>query len=276
MYIEHAKSLFARCSSSYGRMWAISLRHLRQMPRDIGRLINVFYWPLLDIMLWGFTAQWVQKSYAYDAKFSLTVLTAMVCWQLVVRANLDVSTLLLEDIMDHNIANIFSTPLALFEWAGGIFMLSVINLFSLTLFCTLAVELFYRLNILQAGILLAPFIFNLFIMGLAIGFCSAGILISCGRRSLGIIYMMGWFFAPFSGAFYPITVLPISMQIIAQALPISRAIEGIRLVVSTGEISWNLFLVSLLMSSFYLICSFVFFIHMFARSKSKGLARLSD
>jgi len=262
--------------TSFMRMWAISLRHLRQMRRDIGKFIHVFYWPFLDILLWGFTAQWVQHSYAHQAKFSLAFLTALIAWQLVARASLDVSTHLLEDIMDHNIVNIFATPLSIWEWTGGIFLLSFIYLFSLTIFCVMVIELLYHLNILSAGIMLAPFAFNLIITGFFIGFASAGFLIYLGRRALGFIYMMGYFFAPFSGAFYPIEILPEWLKIIAQALPFSYAIEGIRQLVQTGHFSWYLFGISFIMSAIYFVIFFAFFMWMFHCSVKKGLARLSD
>jgi len=269
-------SLFTSVSHSYERMWAISLRHLRQMYKDVSRLIHVFYWPFLDIMLWGFTAQWVQQRYTDDARFSLTMLAAIVAWQLFVRANLDVSTHLLEDIQDQNIVNLFASPLTLFEWAGGILLLTFANVAALMLFCSSTVFLLYHLNIAAVGLAVMPFIFNLMLGGLAVGFLGAGLLIYWGRRTLGIIYMLGWFFAPFSGAFYPITILPIGLRLIAQILPIHYTIEGIRQLVSVGTFSYHLLGISFVLSVLYCVLGFTFFVCMFACSKQKGLARLAD
>jgi len=265
-----------RALASINRMWAVSLRHLRQMRGDIGRLIHIFYWPFMDLTVFGFMASWVQQDYAQDTNLLFVILVAMVAWEIVARANMDVSIHFLEDIMDNNVVNMFASPLSLREWAGGILMLSVVNVTVLFFFCVLVIELLYRLNILVIGFAIAPFLFNLFIAGLAIGFFATGLLVYFGRAFLGVMYMMGWFFSPFSGAFYPIEVLPYSLRIIAQTLPLSYAIQGIRLLVQHGTISWRLWTISLLMSSIYLVCSLIFFARMFSLSKRKGLARLSD
>ncbi len=258
------------------RMWAISLRHLRQMRKDVSKLINVFYWPFLDVMLWGFTAQWVQSGCTNDPHFTITMLTAVVAWQLFVRTNLDVSTNLLEDIQDSNVVNLFASPLALHEWVGGILILTALNTLALLSFCSVVVWLLYQANVMAIGIRVIPFIFNLLMTGLSVGFLGASLLISYGKRMLGIIYMLGWFFSPFSGAFFPIVTLPFVLRIFAQMLPISYTIEGIRTLSKTGVFSLSLWFTSFLLSILFITVSFSFFIFMFMQSKRKGLQRLAD
>jgi ABC-2 type transport system permease protein len=263
-------------SYSFQRMWAVSLRHMRQMYKDVTRLIHIFYWPLLDLLVWGFTARWVQLSYTHEPRFALTMLAAIVAWQLVVRASMDVSVHLLEDIQDQNIVNLFASPLSLYEWAGGILLLTIINVSALIIFCTLVVYGLYSLNILSVGLSVMPFVLNLVCSGLAIGFLGAAMLIYWGRRMIGIVYMLGWFFAPFSAAFYPIATLPWALRYIAHALPISYAIEGIRTLSKTGQFSWQLWSISSILSIIYLIAAFSFFVYMFALSKRRGLQRLAE
>jgi ABC-2 type transport system permease protein len=260
----------------FERMWAVSLRHVRQMYKDTSRLIHIFYWPFLDFVLWGFTAKWMQSSYVHDSRLAITMLTALVAWQMAVRANLDVSTHLLEDVQDANIPNLFCSPLSIYEWAGGIFLLSCVNVAALFVFSCASIALLYQMNVIAVGWPLLPYLISLFISGLGIGFFAASLIIYYGRRVIGLIYMIGWLFAPFSGAFYAISVLPTAMRVVAYCLPMSYAIEGVRQLVMTSTFSWYLFAMSFVLSCVLFVMAFVFFLYMFAASKSKGLSRLSD
>lgn len=263
--------------SSVGRMWAISLRHIRQTYKDVWRFVNIFFWPVLNMIIWGFNAKWIQSSYAHDAHLSLAILTALIGWQVSRRAVMDVSIHLFEEISDRNIANIFSTPLSIFEWVGGIFIMSMINVTCAAGICIATVKLCYDLNVLNAmGFALLPFLISLFIAGLSLGFVSAAPLLIWGRRVHGIIFVLCEIFAPFSGAFYPISVLPSFLRMIAQALPMSYAIEGIRQAVMTGVVSWRLCGISFLMSLVYFVVLFTIFVYLFGYSKNKGLERLAD
>lgn len=261
---------------SFTRMWAISVRHIYQFRRDSSRWTHVFYWPLLDIILWGFSIRWMSSDMGADQRLSLAVLAALALWQIVVRSNFDVSITLLEDIESYNVVNLFSSPLSVFEWIGGIFLFACINLVCTFCYCTLLVKLLYGVNILVLGWRLIPIVGALFITGLALGFFSAGILIYRGRRIAGFVYLLGWMFAPVSSVFYPIHVLSPILQKIAWLLPAAHIFEGLRSLVLNEYVPLHAMAIGSALAAAYFTGAVFFFHWMFTKSCTRGLARLSQ
>ena len=90
----------------------------------------------------------------------MVVLTGVVFWQVVWRANYEISVNLLEEFWNQNLVNLFATPLSVREWSISLVALGMIkNL--LTLIVGIGgVWLLYRLNIFEVGWMLLPFLFS--------------------------------------------------------------------------------------------------------------------
>ena len=43
-------------------VWTIVLRFMQVWKRDPNLLLAMFYWPLLDILIWGFLGAWIQQA----------------------------------------------------------------------------------------------------------------------------------------------------------------------------------------------------------------------
>lgn len=258
------------------RIWAMVVRHLRQLPSDFNKLSSIVYWPFLDIVIFGFVGSWVDTFTELDAT-RLILITNVVLWQIVVRADFGVSLNLLEEIWAQNVCNLFSTPLTIWEWISATFIEGVIMLFSITLFCATLVYVLYGYSLLSLGIWLLPIVFLMFLSGLAIGFFTSSLLVYWGGHIQTLAWMIGWIFAPVSGAYHPISVLPQALQTIAQHLPFYYATESVRVVLEqTGESPAHFLLHGYLLITIYLSLSITLFVTMFNGSKKRGLHRLKD
>lgn len=258
------------------RIWAIVVRHLRQLPSDFNKLSSIVYWPFLDIVIFGFVGSWVDSFTMLDTT-KLILITNVVLWQIVVRADFGVSLNLLEEIWAHNVSNLFSTPLTIWEWICATFIEGVIMLFGITAFCGAVVYALYGYNILSLGFWLVPIIFLMFLSGLTIGFFTSSLLIYWGVRIQTLAWMIGWIFAPVSGAYHPITVLPQFLQSVAHFLPLFYATQSIRVLFEGSAENPSLLLIKgygLIL--IYLSISITLFVTMFKYSKQRGLHRLKD
>ncbi len=136
--------------------------------------------------------------------------------------------------------------------------------------------LLYGANVLSFGWLLIPIFFLLMQSGWMIGFFTAGCIMYGGRKVQKLVWVLGWIFAPFSGLFYALTVLPGWAYVIAKAIPMSYAIEGLRFYADKGIFPTYHLSISLLLNCFYMVLTLMFLVFMFHKSRVNGLARLES
>jgi ABC-2 type transport system permease protein len=259
---------------SFGRIIAMIMRHLYLFPRTLENWAESIYWPVLDLLLWGLTTRWVESSRGAVPHLALMVLTGVVFWQVVWRANYEISVNLLEEFWNQNLVNLFATPLNVGEWSISLVALGLMkNVLTLTVGIG-GVWLLYRLNILTVGWMLLPFLFALMMSGWFMGFTSSALIIYYGRRLQGLAWMLGFALAPFSAVFYPVSALPGWAQLVSAALPMTYVFEGMRQVLKGGPLPLSALVLSFGLNLLYLTLSILFFNAMYERSRSKGLGRL--
>lgn len=256
------------------RIKAIVLRHVILTFRDFHRFIDLIYWPILEIVIWGFTARWVQGNQVQPIQVSFILLTALVFWQVLLRAQLEVSFSFLDELWSHNLVNLFSTPLQLSEWIIAVMIIGFLKCIFTFIFGVAIIYILYLLNIIKLGFILLVFLFLMICSGWTIGFLTTAAVAYWGQKIQTLAWVMGWFFAPFSGVFYPISVLPYWAQIISASLPMSYLFEGIRTLITTGIVPTKMLFICLGLNAIYLALALLVFKVAFEKSKVYGLARL--
>lgn len=257
---------------SIRRIYGVFFRYFYTL-KDIHQLSDLFYWPLVDILLWGLTSIWIQYQNNVP-NLPLILMTALIFWQVTWRGAFGISFHLLQEFWHRNLMNLFSTPLTLSEWICGTLLLGICKLFVSVAFGSLMVYLLYALNVFTLGWAFLPFATLLFVFGWTIGFLSSGLVIYWGHKVEVFAWMLPFLFAPFSAVFYPVEVLPHWAQIISWSLPTTYIFEGMRQILNSGPFPWTYFGVSLLLNLLFLYISILFFRMMFHKSLVKGLARL--
>ena len=255
------------------RINAIVRRHFMLTFRRADRILNVLYWPFLNIVLWGITSMWMQQQ-SNNANIITMILTGLILWQIVFRVNLETAKGLFEELLSHNVVNLFSTPLTLTEWIVSMMILGIINMLLVLACCSIAVWFLYGITIFKLGWSLIPFMLSLLISGWFIGFFICGLLIYWGLKAQDFVFTVGWVFSPFCAIYYPLSVLPQWLQVIGKCLPMTYVFEAMREVLQTGQFNYNYINISFVLNFFYLALSLIFFWYMFEKSKERGLARL--
>ena len=256
------------------RINAVIMRHLYLFPRTLERWAETIYWPVIDLVVWGLTSKWVETAGSEVPQLALILLTGVVFWQVVWRANYEISVNLLEEFWNQNMVNLFATPLSVWEWSVGLVVLGLIkNVLTLVIGAG-AVWVLYRLNIFAVGWAILPFLFSLLISGWFMGFAGAGVIVYYGRKVQSIAWIAGFALAPFSAVYYPLAVLPGWARAIASALPMTYIFEGMRQVLRGGPMPLQDLFLSFGLNFLYLGLAIGFFAWMFDRSRDKGLGRL--
>lgn len=252
-----------------GRVWTVVLRYFYGNRKTMSSYFDFFYWPLMDILLFGYIGTWFanqQNPYAL-----LTLVLGLVLWQIAYRINLDIAKNLVQELWDENLINLFTTPLTLPEWIAGLITLGCINIVFTLAYSAIMVYLFFGQNIFILGPALFIFIGLLIMSGWILGFIASGFLIYWGQKIDTVIWAIGWLPVPFCSVYYPMNILPAWMQTVGKFLPMSYAFEGMRAMVQTHQIPYWHIGVSFALNIIYLICALSFFLFMFKKSKNNGL-----
>lgn len=258
---------------SINRIRAVFLRYFYYFAK-LDNLSEVFYWPTIDIFLWGMTSLWVQSSNTPIPEFALMLLTGLVFWQILWRGSYEITVNILQEFWNRNLVNLFSTPLKLGEWMTATMIVGFLKILITLTYSAFFVWLLYTLNIFTIGWVIVPYVFLLTMSGWMMGYLSGGVMIYYGQRFQILAWMTPFIFAPFSAIFYPMDVLPIWGQYIAKCLPTTYIFEGMRQVLLKGTFSNELFWMSLILNILFLGGAMLFFKVMFEKSRTKGLARL--
>jgi ABC-2 type transport system permease protein len=238
------------------------------------QIADLFFWPSIDIFLWGMTFLWIQNSGKEVPHLALVILSGLTYWLIVWRSSYEVGVGLLLEFWNRNLVNLFSTPLRLRDWIGGILLISLGKSLLVILFAALLSYVLYALNVFTVGWAFLPFMFSLFLTGWWSGFFVSGIVVYYGQRLQVVAWMLAYLFAPFSAVYYPVSALPSWGQAVAKALPTSYVFEGLRQILSGGAFPYQHLWMALGLNVLYLSATLTFFSFMFEKSRTKGLARL--
>jgi ABC-2 type transport system permease protein len=258
---------------SFNRIKAVFFRYFYVLLKGPQQLSDLFYWPLIDILLWGLTAPWVATQNA-EAHFPLMLMTGLILWQIAWRGSVDVSISLLQEFWHRNLVNLFSSPLKVSEWGAGIVLLCLCKFCITITFGVGLVYFFYGLNVFVIGWFFVPFAILLLLFGWTLGLIAASLIIYWGQQLEALAWMVGYLFVPFSAVFYPVSILPSWAQTLGWCLPSTYVFEGMRKILQGGTVPISYFGMAASLALLYLSLSLWLFHFAFQKSRAKGLARL--
>jgi ABC-2 type transport system permease protein len=255
----------------FDRTAAILLRQFYLMRGSIARLLPLFAWVAVDILLWGFITRYLNSITKAGLNFVPLLLGAVLLWDFFTRVMQGVTTAFLEDVWSRSFLNIFATPLSIAEYVGGLVLTSITtSTLGLVVMVVLASTVF-GLSYLSYGLMLVPFLMILFLFGIAMGIAGAAMVMRLGPASEWFIWPIPAMVSPFVGVFYPLSTLPHWMQIIAHVLPPSYVFEGMRAIVLGGTFSPGLLVWGVCLALVYIVLAGWFFMRVYRYAVRTGL-----
>ena len=208
------------------RIAAIVLRHFYLLRGSPARVLPLFAWVAIDIVLWGFITRYLNSVAAPGFNFVPSLLGAVLLWDFLVRVMMGVTTAFFEDVWSRNFLNIFATPLSISEYVGGLVLSSIatssLGLAVMLLLATAA----FGLSFLGYGAMLVPFLLVLFLTGIALGIAGSAVVLRFGPAAEWFIWPIPALISPFAGVFYPLATLPRWMQYLARAVASVLRVRG--------------------------------------------------
>lgn len=256
------------------RSWAIILRHIYLFPRSFDRITDSFFWPILDVVLWGLTATWIGKVAAAESTVILSILTACIFWRVFWMSNYEVGVNLLEECWNRNLTNLIASPISKLEWLTATLAVGIGKLMITVGLMATSIWIFYSLNVFELGWLWIPYVMSLTIFGWVIGFLASSLVLYWGIRAQALAWTLAFILAPISAVYYPLELLPSWAQVIALSLPSTYIFEGIRGMILRGDSGLILLAKSFLLNLAYLALTLYIFNYAFERTRMKGFDHL--
>ena len=252
------------------RIRGVILQSLFYLRHSLEDLIDTFFWPSIDVIIWGFITTYFIQLKGPIAGIVAFLLGGLILWNIVWRAQQDISMALLKNIWGKNIINLFSTPLTPWEFITATMILGFFKIIlTISLVAAIAFVL-YSFNLFSLGLYLLPFFVSLIAFAWAAGIFITGLIIRYGMRIQAFAWSLIILFHPISAVFYPVSVLPPFLQKIALLLPTAHIFEGMREVLGTGTLSSEHLIWAFALNVIYLIFSAWFFTFMFEKAREKG------
>lgn len=259
------------------RIQALIFRYLYLYPRSVPRILDIFFWPITDLLIWGFLTLYLSQINVGAMNFVNVLLGALVFWNFIHRSQQAVSISFLEEIWEKNLLNIFVTPITIWEFLTATVFVGVVRLALIGTIISLFAFLFFKFNIFLFGFYLIPFAINLFLFGWILGLIATSIILRFGQSAQVLAFALTILLQPFVAVFYPVEVLPSFLQPISLSIPVTHVFEGMRSIVIFGSFSVQELVIATLLNFVWLGFSLFLFLRMFDHVREKGrLAKLMD
>jgi ABC-2 type transport system permease protein len=259
---------------NFNRIWAMVIRYTYNLKHSWDKLTDMFYWPAMDMFIWGITGLYLAQYTPNTANYLGIILSGLIFWVVIWRAQYEITTNLLAELWDRNLVNLFTTPLTVLELMSAFILFGFLKTIISVAFSAILAFWLYQYNVFSFGILLLIFFVNLLLTGWACGFLVGALIIRFGQKIQTLAWAGVALIAPFSAVYYPLSVLPQWAQNIAYFIPSTYIFEAIRQSMFTGHVSYDKLLLSFGLNIIYFIISVWFFIRMFNKSRQLGLGRL--
>ena len=218
------------------RVGALLLRQLYLLRGSPARVLPLFAWVAVDIVLWGFITRYLDAVAGTRLRFVPLLLGAVLLWDFLVRVMQGVTMAFFEDVWSRNFLNLFSAPITLGEYLAGLVLSSVatsaVGLLAMVLLATGV----FGLSFLGLGAALVPFLLVLFLFGIALGITGSAVVLRLGPAAEWLIWPVPALLSPFAGVFYPLSTLPPWMRWVGRLLPPAQVFEGMRAILAGGPL----------------------------------------
>jgi ABC-2 type transport system permease protein len=213
---------------SMRRVSAMVLRYWYLLRSSWPRILDLVYWPAVQMLMWGFLQLYVNQNSSYFTQAAGVFIGAVLLWDILFRGQLGFSISFLEEMYARNMGNLMMSPLRPAEFVTALMIMSLIRLAIGMVPVSLLAILFFGFNLWGLGLALAVFFLNLILTSWAIGIFVAGLLLRNGLGAESLAWTFMFLFLPLTCVYYPVAVLPAWLAPVAWSLPPTYVFEGMR------------------------------------------------
>jgi ABC-2 type transport system permease protein len=255
---------------SPARVGAMVLRYWYLLRSSWARLIELIYWPTVQMLMWGFLQTYLAGQTSLYARAGGVLIGAVMLWDILFRGQLGFSISFLEEMWSRNLGNLMISPLRPAEFVAALMVMSIIRLAIGMLPVTLLAIWFFGFNLWALGIALAAFFANLMLTGWAVGIFVSGLVLRNGLGAETFAWSIMFLFLPLTCVYSPVAVLPAWLQTVAWSLPPTYVFEGMRALLIDHVFRADLMIQSLALNIVMFALAVAAFLALLASARRNG------
>jgi len=215
------------------RVRAMVARYVYLLSSSLPRLLEMAYWPMMQMLTWGFMQTFLTRS-GLAANGDKTVVAAgaligaVLLWDILIRAQQGFSFSFIEEMWSRNLPNLLMSPLRPIEFIVALMTMSVIRLVIGMTPVVLMAMLFFGFNLFSLGISFVGFFAVLVCFAWSVGLFVSGVLLRFGLGAENLVWSVIFIVQPLGCVYYPVSVMPAWLQAVSWTLPPTYAFEGLR------------------------------------------------
>ena len=253
-----------------GKIYALALRHLYLIGNSLPRIIDLIYWPTVQIFLWGFISKFFTLNSDYYSNTVGIILTAAILYDFLFRVSISFNMMFLEEIWSRNFTNLFIAPIKLSEIIASLTLTAILRaLIGMVPAAIIAIPLF-GVSVFALGLPLLFLLLSLYLFGVTLGLLVTSGLLRFGPSFENIAWASLFFLAPLGCIYYPLDILPISLQLVAKGLPLVHIFEEMRNILLNDIVNYFDIFKAISISILYFVLGVIVFYVSFFGAKVRG------
>ena len=186
-------------ASSFGRIAALVLRYLYLLRSSWPRIIEIAYWPTMQMIIWDLFPKHFSSS-SPELTAGGILISVVLVWDCLFRSHISYTLSFLEELWSRNLGNLFVSPLRPRELIAALATISMMRTLIGMLPAALLAIPFFGVSVFDMGLPLFGFFLNLVLTGWAISQFVTGILIRYGLGAESLTWVLPFLIAPFSSS----------------------------------------------------------------------------
>jgi ABC-2 type transport system permease protein len=262
--------LAAALQISPHRVGAMVLRYLYLLRSSWSRVLELIYWPAVQLLVWGFLQFYIAQNSGFFARAGGVFIGAVMMWDILFRGQLGFSISFLEEMWSRNLANLMISPLRPIELVMALMVMSIVRLAIGMVPVTLLAIAFFGFNIYGLGLALAAFFMNLILTSWSVGIVVSGVVMRNGMGAESLAWTMMFLIMPVICVYYPVSVLPHWLQWVAWSLPPTYVFEGMRALILEQQFRPDLMVAAFALNAAYFAVAVTIFLALLRSARRIG------
>ena len=252
------------------RMYALSIRHLYLIKGSFPRILDLIYWPTIQIILWGFISKFFTMYSDYYTNTVGVILSCAILYDFLFRSSISFNMLFLEEIWSRNFTNLFVAPLKISEIITALTFTALIRTLIGIVPAIILMSPLFGVSILNMGPALLLLFLSLYMFGTTLGILVTSGLLRYGPAFENTAWSSLFLLAPLGCVYYPLSILPEWLQYVSKFLPLVYVFEEARSILINNLISYENIFKALLLNLFYFVIAIIIFYFSFYGARKKG------